>query len=250
MEGIKLIDAEDVVVKKKTSKVEIKKISKSPIKIIADDGQKSVPKDICNDDVARSDTINILKPDVVKVSKHDVVDDTKPDMVSTTDIGDRTTRTIKLKQDIYYGPKNANKNKFVRMYKKLKLVWRTESIDGMMVDGWLNSDKSQYIIKLLEIDGFKRFKFRGCDDIYDYFVSLGGVKFDYNGEDSPGSNCRNDIVGNVESVKGGNGDIVNIGDKYDDKHDDYKFIGADLWSRYRTGQLLKNVPDNWGVIWK
>lgn len=27
------------------------------------------------------------------------------------------------------------------------------------------------------------------------------------------------------------------------------FVGADLWSHYRTHQLLKGMPDNWGIKW-
>ena len=137
-----------------------------------------------------------------------------------------TIRAIKIKQDIYYGPKNINKNRFMRMYKKLGLGWRTEeNIEGSVVDGWFNKDKSQYIIKLVEEGEYKRLKFHRCDGIYDYFISLGAIPFDYEKETS-------------STVKVG-GDI-----------DEYRFIGADLWSHHRTEQLLKDMPADWGVKWK
>lgn len=142
------------------------------------------------------------------------------------DTNQKDVRNIKLKQDIYYGPKNSNKNKFVRMYKKLNLVWKTEKIDGVLVDGWFNKDKSQYIIKLPEEGDYKRFKFYGCDKIYDYFIGLGAVTFELSDKDNISSSTTKDI------------------------DEDYKFVGADLWAHYRTKQLLKNMPDNWGIKWK
>lgn len=207
----------------------------------------------------------------IDVAKHDTI--SRTDVTAKSNIGGRTIRAIKLKQDIYYGPKNANKNKFVRIYKKLKLVWRTESIGGIMVDGWFNNDKSQYIIKLLEDGDFKRFKFYGCDEIYDYFVNLGGFAFDHNKEDSLSSNYNNNNINSTLRVKDNpigvanhnNNVIGTVGDtvgklgnvngenntnRTKDNDEEYRFIGADLWSGYRTRQLLKKMPDNWGVIWK
>lgn len=144
-------------------------------------------------------------------------------------------RTIKVKQDIYYGPKNANKNKFVRIYKKLNLVWiEGEKIGDTSVDGWFNKDRSQYIIKLSEEGGYKRFKFYGCDDIYDYFVSLGGITFELQDKDN---------IVSPSSQKIGSGK-----DNEDDEN--YRFIGADLSSHHRLEKMLKKVPLNWGVIWK
>ena len=267
MDGMKLIDASEVTTRKKTSKTDIKKAQKSPMKVITEDSKKST-----EDDTSRSGVVsrsNIVKsdvvsgPDIVKsdVVKHGVVADIDPE----ASIGNRTIRAIKLKEEIYYGPKNANKNKFVRMYKKLDLRWITEvSINGMMVDGWFNKDKSQYIIKLLELDGFKRFKFCGCDEIYDYFVGLHGVTFDHNEENSLGSNYINNKVNSEANNKDGS-NVNNEGNvkesligatnqsgvisATEDNDEEYRFIGADLWSGYRIRQLLKNMPDNWGIIW-
>lgn len=260
MDGIKLINASEVVTSKKASKVEIKKVSKGPMKVITEDNMKNVANDTSgNGDVARPEIINIVKPDAVA----------KTDIVSEADIGNidnRVVRAIKLKEDIYYGPKNANKNKFVRMYKKLGLRWITDVVlNGMMVDGWFNSDKSQYIIKLLEIDGFKRFKFCGCGEIYDYFVGLKGVAFDHNKEDLLSSNYNNNKINNAGGIKDGSTDVIdhnnsvndvgnansiNSTSSIKDVDENYRFLGADLWSGYRTRQLLKGMPDNWGIIWK
>jgi hypothetical protein len=291
MDGMKLIDASEVTTRKKTSKVDIKKVQKSPMKVITEDSQKSTADDMSrNGDVSGSDIVKsdvVSGPDTVKsdVVKHGVVADIAPE----ASIGNRTIRAIKLKEDIYYGPKNVNKNKFVRMYKKLDLRWITEvPINGMMVDGWFNKDKSQYIIKLLELDGFKRFKFYGCDEIYDYFVGLHGVTFDHNKENSLSSNYLNNKVNseannkvsseannkvsseanNKVSSEANNKDGNNVNNEgnvkesligatnqsgvisaTEDNDEEYRFIGADLWSGYRIRQLLKNMPDNWGIIW-
>lgn len=273
MDGMKLIDASEVTTRKKGSKVEIKKVSvsKSPMKIIVDEAKKGEVKNTSEIDITSKPFT--LKPDIIKAADTIV----KPDVVKTVDIVSstnisKTIRAIKLKEDKYYGPKNANKNKFMRLYKKLGLKWTTEvSLNGVMVDGWFNSDKSQYIIKLLEDGDFKRFKFYGCDEIYDYFIDLGGVVFDHTKENSFSPNYLNNKANNVVStnenqigvtnqngvistVGGSVGDIVGVSDKnniksIEDADEKYRFIGADLWAGFRTRQLLKKVPDNWGVIW-
>lgn len=231
MDGIKLIDASEVTVKKKTSKIEIQKVSKpikiiteSPLKIITDAEKQHVVESTVGKDTKTSDErVDKLPQDTV----------------------DRVIRAIKLEESIYYGPKNANKNKFMRMYKKLGLTWMENiSIDGMIVNGWFNKDRSQYIIKLLEEGDFKRFKFYGCDGIYDYFISLGAVTFDYTKEiTKPQIN----IGTNVTNVNIGEGGGVIVSSDIDISS---VFIGADLDSRYRTRQLLKKMPENWGVKWK
>src|SRR3990172_10385495 len=139
MEGIRLIDASEVHVKKKTSKIEIKKIPKIPINIIDD---KNITESVGireSDKGSEVDDKNILKKESDQNNK------------SVQDNVGMEIRAIKLKQEIYYGPKNVNKNKFMRLYKKLGLTWLEDiSIGGMIVSGWVNKDRSQYIIKLLE----------------------------------------------------------------------------------------------------
>lgn len=268
MEGLKLVDASEVKTGRKSSKAEIKKIPKSPMKIISEDSKKITVGDISgNDVIARSDIArsDIVKSDMIKSDidkRPDIVE--KPDMVEVSDITSetnvgRTIRAIKLKEDKYYGPKNVNKNKFVRMYKKLGLSWEEEvSLNDVTADGWFKEDRSQYIIKLLEDGDFKRFKFYGCDEIYDYFVTLGGVPFDYNKENPPSSNYLNNKVSNVESIKESqigvtnkNGVVSTVGGTVcvEDNDEVCRFVGADLWSGVRSRQLLKKMPDNWGVKW-
>lgn len=232
MEGIKLIDASEVSVKKKASKVEIEKISKSPLKIIADVPIKNIAE-IPIKIITEAEKKNIIES-TVKSS------DQSSDKLSQDTVG-REIRAIKIKQDIYYGPKNINKNKFMRMYKKLGLAWMENvSIDNTIVNGWFNKDRSQYIIKLLEEGDFKRFKFYGCDSIYVYFINLGAVTIDIK-ENSivPQLNIDANVSIGVSSINVSSDIDKNIG-----------FVGADLWSGYRTRQLLKNMPDNLGVIWK
>jgi hypothetical protein len=256
MTGMKLVNASEVIINKKISKVEIKKVSKR-MKIITDEDQKNIVDGVSGNGIAvKSDIVvrpNTVKSDTVATTGNTI----KTGTVEKTDIGNRIIRAIKLKEDIYYGPKNANKNKFMRIYKKLGLKWITDiSVNGMMVDGWFNSDRSQYIIKLLEDGDQKRFKFCGCDEIYDYFMSLGGVVFDHNKEDSLSANYQNNRINNAGGIKEisisgvNNVSNVNSAKNIEDTDENYRFLGADLWSGYRTRQLLKKVPDNWGVIWK
>lgn len=216
---IKLVSASDVVVKKGKKKdmssIEIK-TSKVPLKIIPKDSQ------IINDATSN------------KLSEISTVD-----TVKTVDNKHMAIRAIKLKQDIYYGPKNINKNKFMGMYKKIGLRWvEYTSIDGEIVNCWINQDRSQYIIKLFEEGEYKRFKFYGCDEIYDYFIGLGAVKFDYTKEKE------------LEPTQLSNFTNKNGGIETSELEEPYRFVGADLWSGYRTRQLLRDMPDNWGVIWK
>ncbi len=221
--ALKLIDASEVTVggtKKSVVKKTAKISTKSDDKIVVKDIVKSVtkPED-------KSDDKGSIKSEDKSGDKGSI----------KSEDGVRAIRTIKLMQDVYYGPNDENKKKFVKMYKKLGLVWKTEYINGAVSDGWFNRDKSQYIIKLSEEGEFKRFKFYGCDEIYDYFVALGAITFDYK---------DNLIDANKTTVDNA------IGIKIGNDTEEYDFIGADLWSGYRTRQLLKNVPDNWGVIWK
>lgn len=198
------------------------------------------------------------KPDVGKTdNKIDIKADVKPDVDvivsdSKTDVGDvsgRTIRAIKLKEGAYYGPNDINKKQFVKMYKskKLDLKWtENTSIGGAIVSCWINKDRNQYIIKLLEEGGYKRFKFYGCEEIYDYFISLGAIPFDYTKENatSPSYLSNYNEKGATDVIEGKTVECVS------DIEEDRGFVGADLWSGYRTRQMLKGMPDNWGIKWK
>lgn len=249
---MKIIDASEVSVGRKTSKIEIKKISKTPIKIINEIDKQNVVENAIENAVE-----NVAE---IVVSNDAKSSDNNNDKLAQNGAG-RVIRAIKLKEDIYYGPKKINKNRFMRMYKKLGFTWIEDiAIDGKIVSGWFNEDRSQYIIKLLEDGDFKRFVFYGCDEIYDYFVDLGAVTFDSTKENSISPSYQNSQItnynsGNTNTSVGstnigntgtsvGNANIPSCVDGYDE------FVGADLWSGYRTRQLLKDMPDNWGIIWK
>ncbi len=227
---MKLIDASEVVegnVKNKTTKDDNKNIiCGSKIKLV---------------DSSRISACTSADNTVGDIGSHNNKSEDLPKSTVGRDYRDcRDVRTIKLKQGAYYGPKNENKNRFMKMYKSLSLVWKSENIEGMIVDGWFNRDKSQYIIKLTEEGDYKRFKFHGCDDIYSYFMSLGAVKFDYV-ENSETRVCT-DVKANIKGE--------NVPGEYCSYDRDKSFVGADLWSGYRMRQLLRDMPDNWGVIWK
>lgn len=230
MEGIKLIDASDVVEGSiKKSKMVKKplggKLLPGPTKEIIDLDKKSDVKPV----------VNVIESD--KKTGNEVESDKK-----TGDgiVSGRTIRALKLKQDIYYGENDINKKQFVKMYKKKELGLRwieNTSVGGEIVNCWINQDRSQYIIKLPEEGEYKRFKFYGCDEIYNFFVSLGAISFDYTKEKIPESTRLTNHL-----------DKTNV-DKVEEQ-EKCEFIGADLWSGYRTRQLLKGMPDNWGIKWK
>ena len=230
MVGLKLVDASDVV----------SGVRKTTKKAAKNDGIKIdiVPKTLVDS------TIDNNVKDGVK-NDEETVDKPNEDLPhSDTSI---TIRAIKLNQGTYYGPGNVNKNKFMRMYKKIGLSWKTATVDNETVDGWFNKDKSQYIIKLPEEGDYKRFKFNGCDDIYNYFIDLGAVTFDYIKENVTSSAYQSSSANSATNI---NNPITNSTKIGIDIDGDNRFIGADFWSGYRTRQLLKDMPDNWGVIWK
>lgn len=246
---MKIIDASEVSVGRKTSKIDIKKISKTPIKIINKIDKQNVIENAVGNAVE-----NVVE---IAVSNDAKPSDNNNDKLPQNDAG-RVIRAIKLKEEIYYGPKKINKNRFMRMYKKLGFTWIEDTaIDGKIVSGWFNQDRSQYIIKLLEDGDFKRFIFHGCDEIYDYFTGLGAITFDHTKENSISPSYQNSQITNYNSgntnTSIGSTNIGNTGTNVGSTNcavEDDEFIGADLWSGYRTRQLLKDMPDNWGVIWK
>ena len=266
MEGIKVIPASEVIESgsrkksKPTKKSDDKLSNKSSLIITKITNIKVVDaNDVVDSGVKQDNIVNVdtVGPKI-KTTVDIVVPGIKTDIESRTDAS-KIIRAIKLKESIYYGPSDINKKTFVKMYKskKLNLKWTENiNIDGAIVSCWTNQDRTQYIIKLLEEGGYKRLKFYGCDEIYDFFINLGAIPFDYTKENSTSpsylSNYANkdvkDIATNVtKDVIDGKIVTVECESGIDNTSE---FIGADLWSGYRTKQLLKGVPDNWGVIWK
>ena len=141
---------------------------------------------------------------------------------------------LTLPERIYYGKDDANKEAFVELYKDIKLKWSEHVIlDGKEVSGWFNSDKTEYIIKLQEIKGYKRLSIVGCQEIVDFFKGLGAKEFEI---------FRDDVKErpSVETIPKMEVQQIDV------RH----FIGADLDSHYRFEERLREMPDNWGVRWK
>lgn len=133
---------------------------------------------------------------------------------------------LTLPESTYYGTDDSNKKQFVKLYKKLKLKWDEHAIiDGKEVSGWFNIDKTEYVIKLQEINKFKRLSILGCQSIVDFFKGLGAVEFE------PNESVKKPPV--REPLK-----------------TEIQFIGSDLRHHYRIEEMLKSMPDNWDVRWK
>lgn len=126
---------------------------------------------------------------------------------------------IRIDEKIYY----QNKSRFIYVYKKAKLKWIPDN------DGWFSKDGSIYLLKLDAPVGVKRFESIDCKVIEDFLISIGGV-----------DETKINIFINEVLIKPYYKNIM-----------EYKeFIGADLYSHYRTKELLRDKPLNWGVIWK
>jgi hypothetical protein len=141
---------------------------------------------------------------------------------------------LTLPESVYYGKDEANKKAFMKLYKykSLKLQWSEHAIlDGKEASGWFNADKTEYIIKHTEINRHKRFTIVGCQSIVDYFKGLGAVEFQLSNEV--------EVKPKVEIPK------AEIPIKKE-----RGFVGADLDSHYRFEERLKDMPDNWGIIWR
>ncbi len=137
---------------------------------------------------------------------------------------------LKIPSEKYYGYKGKTKRLFVKKYQSLHLKWmeKVEFEDGI-VDGWFDSSMKEYLLKLPEKEGMKRFTGNSIKMI-EFLKLYGAVEYE-------------------ENEKG-----VHI--DYDDKmgfvtqKDRYgHFVGGDLIYGYRFRELLKDVHDNWGCIW-
>jgi hypothetical protein len=272
MDGIKVIPASEVIESgsrkksKPTKKSDDKSSNKSSLIITKTTNIKVVDaKDVINAGTKSDNKVNIDP-----IQSDDKSDGNKADAgvagiasggagaggvvdaAGIVDAENRTIKAIKLKESIYYGPNDINKKTFVKMYKskKLNLKW-TENINmnGAIVSCWTNQDRTQYIIKLLEEGGYKRFKFCGCDEIYNYFIGLGAIIFDYTKENSTSPSYLSNYIDKSVTTDVTDGKTITV-ECVSDIEEDLGFIGADLWSGYRTKQLLKDMPDNWGVVWK
>lgn len=137
---------------------------------------------------------------------------------------------LKIEQSKYYGYQGKTKELFKKKYRGLKLKWMTDvNIDGTLSDGWMNDDKSQYLLKLSEEGVFKRFTGN----------SVGMIEFLKN-------------HGAVEVIGEEKGVHVDYSDQkgFLTQQDRFgTFIGADLINHYRVEEILKEIPENFGIKW-
>lgn len=137
---------------------------------------------------------------------------------------------LKIPSEKYYGYNGKNKEHFKKKYRSLGLKWKVNiNLDNVLTDGWYNSDNSIYLLKLLEDSGYKRFT-GNSEEMILFLKSIGAEEFN---QDVSG--CHIDYDDN----KG----YITQQDRYG------TFIGADLISGYRFMELLRDVPDNFGVVW-
>lgn len=137
---------------------------------------------------------------------------------------------LKIEQSKYYGHQGKTKELFKKKYRGLHLKWMTDvNIDGTLSDGWMNDDKSQYLLKLPEEGEFKRFTGNSVGMIE--FLKLQGA-IEVEGEEKGVHIYYDDQKG-----------FLTQQDRFG------TFIGADLINHYRVEEILKGVSENWNIRW-
>jgi len=137
---------------------------------------------------------------------------------------------LKIHQNNYYGHQNKTKELFKKKYRSLKLKWMEKvNLNGVIVDGWISEDKQQYLLKLPEEGEFKRFT-GNSEGMITFLKTHGAVEVD-----EIVSGCHIDY----DDKKG----FMNQEDRYG------HFVGADLTHHFRIEEMLKDMPDNWGIEW-
>lgn len=121
---------------------------------------------------------------------------------------------LKVNEHIYY----KNKLAFKRMYKSLNLVWEENPKTG---DGWYNKDKSSYLLKLPEKEGFKRFYAVEVQGMVDFLKGIGAEDI-----------TKEDMKGTEQTAY--------------QPEERWEFVGADLdsSSRRKFQEMLKALPSN------
>lgn len=132
---------------------------------------------------------------------------------------------IKIEQSKYYGHQNKTKELFKKKYRSLKLKWMENvKIGDEIVDGWVSDDLKQYLLKLPEENEFKRFT-GNSDGMIEFLKSHGAIVISGNEK-----GCHIDY----DDKKG----FMTMEDRFG------RFVGSDLYSHYRTEEMLKEMPDN------
>ncbi len=137
---------------------------------------------------------------------------------------------LKIPEELYYGEKNKTKKLFMLEYKKLGLQWlEGVRIGEDLVSGWFSIDRKKYLLKLPEEGKIKRFS-GNCEEMFTFLKGIGAVE----------TEVKDTLV-------------FTVNNRYDRCRSQIerfgRFVGADLYSHYRAEELLKEMPDNWGVIW-
>ena len=120
---------------------------------------------------------------------------------------------LRLNEKIYY----KNKRKFVDAYKSVGLRWVENTPFG---DVWINEDKSSYLRKIPEKDGFKRFYAHNVPVMVKFLTDIGA-------EDISNEEFEDAVVKAPEPFH----------------HEDFS-------GHKSFRELLESMPDNFGVKWE
>ena len=138
---------------------------------------------------------------------------------------------LKIEESKYYGHQGKTKELFKQTYRKVpKLTW-TERVElnGVIVDGWVSADKKEYLLKLEMEGNFKRFT-GNSERMFTFLKNHGAIEVD--GEENGLHIDYNDQKG-----------FLTMEDRFG------RCVGSDLYSHYRTEEMLKEMPENWGIVW-
>jgi len=138
---------------------------------------------------------------------------------------------LKIEESKYYGHQGKTKELFKQTYRKVpKLTWMEKvDLNGVIVDGWVSADKKEYLLKLEMEGNFKRFT-GNSERMFTFLKNHGAIEVD--GEENGLHIDYNDQKG-----------FMTMEDRFG------RFIGSDLYSHYRTEEILKDMPENWGIKW-
>jgi len=138
---------------------------------------------------------------------------------------------LKIEKEKYYGHQGKTKKLFVNVYGRVpKLKWMEKvELDGYIVDGWFSEDRKEYLLKLPMEGNFKRFT-GNSERMIGFLKNHGAVILE--GEEKGVHRDYNDKMGFVDQVE-----------RYG------TFVGADLVGHYRVEEVLREMPEDWGVKW-
>lgn len=138
---------------------------------------------------------------------------------------------LKIESERYYGYNGKTKELFKQTYRKVpKLTWMERvELNGIIVDGWFSVGKKEYLLKLEMEGNFKRFT-GNSERMFEFLKRHGAIEISGN---EKGTHI------DYDDKKG----FLTTEDRFG------RFIGSDLYSHYRTEEMLKEMPENWGTVW-